>query len=78
LTTSLLSTTGTITSRTSGVNKSIEDIGKRRVTLNNRLADIETRYRAQFTKLDTTISSMTTTSNYLTQQLASLSANTKS
>lgn len=77
LTTDLLSSTGTLTSRTNGVNASIADIGKRRTTLNSRLADIETRYRAQFTKLDTTISSMTTTSNYLTQQLAGLAANSK-
>lgn len=76
LTTSLLSTTGAITSRTGGINASITDIGKRRDTLNTRLAAVEARYRAQFTKLDTTISGMTTTSNYLTQQLAALSANT--
>lgn len=77
LTTSLLSSTGSITSRTSGVNASIADIGKRRETLNTRLAAVEARYRAQFTSLDTLISGMNTTSNFLTQQLASITANTK-
>ena len=77
LTTDLLSSSGPISSHTGGINKSIEDIGKRRAMLNTRLASVEARYRAQFTQLDTTISSMTTTSNYLTQQLASLAANTK-
>ncbi|MFA7240747.1 MAG: flagellar filament capping protein FliD [Sulfuricellaceae bacterium] len=76
LTTSLLSSTGAISSRTSGINASITDIGKRRDELNTRLAAVETRYRAQFTKLDTLISSLTTTSNYLTQQLANIAANT--
>lgn len=77
LTSTLLSSTGPITSRTGGINKSITDIGKRRDSLNSRLADVETRYRNQFTKLDTLISGMTKTSSFLTQQLASISANSK-
>jgi flagellar hook-associated protein 2 len=40
--------------------------------MNRRLAQIETRYRAQFTALDTLVSSMQKTSQYLTQQLANL------
>lgn len=75
LTNSLLSSTGPINARTKGINSSITDIGKRRDTLNNRLVDIETRYRTQFTKLDTLISGLTKTSSFLTQQLASISAN---
>jgi len=35
---------------------------------------VQKRYQAQFTALDSTIASMTQTSNYLTQQLASLSS----
>jgi len=34
---------------------------------------IEKTYRAQFTALDTTMTSMSTTSSYLTQQLSILS-----
>lgn len=69
---SLLSSTGPISSRTDGINQTIKDIGSRREVLNRRIANIEKRYRAQFTALDTMISSMTKTSNFLSQQLASL------
>ncbi|MBK8579830.1 MAG: hypothetical protein IPN78_16910, partial [Candidatus Accumulibacter sp.] len=40
--------------------------------INSRLTQIESRYRKQFTSLDTLISGMTKTSNFLTQQLANL------
>lgn len=72
LITSMLGTNGTIDSRTQGVNNSIKDIGNRRISLNNRMTNIEAMYRKQFTSLDTLISNMTKTSNFLTQQLASL------
>jgi flagellar hook-associated protein 2 len=36
---------------------------------------VEAMYRAQFTSLDTMISSMQSTQNYLTQQLAAIAAN---
>jgi flagellar hook-associated protein 2 len=39
------------------------------------LTKLEAMYRAQFTSLDSMISSMQTTQSYLTQQLAALSAN---
>jgi len=67
-----LDTDGAVTSRTDGINKSIKDIGSRRDALNLRLVDIEKRYRAQFTALDTMLARMTSTSNFLTQQLANL------
>ncbi len=69
---SLLSSSGPISSRTDGINQTIKDIGSRREVLNRRMATIEKRYRAQFTALDTMISSMTKTSNFLSQQLANL------
>lgn len=72
LATGFLETAGTISSRTDGISSSIEDIGNRRDALNRRLVDLEKRYRAQFTALDTLLSSMTTTSNFLAQQLANL------
>jgi flagellar hook-associated protein 2 len=40
-----------------------------------RLSTIEKRYRAQFTALDTLVSSLQTTGSYLSQQLASLNNN---
>ncbi|MHB0985921.1 MAG: flagellar filament capping protein FliD [Sulfuricella sp.] len=69
---SLLSSTGPISSRTDGINQTIKDIGNRREVLSRRMANVEKRYRAQFTALDTMISSMTRTSNFLSQQLSNL------
>jgi flagellar hook-associated protein 2 len=40
-----------------------------------QLAQTEKRYRAQFTSLDTMMTSMQSMNSYLTQQLAALAAN---
>ncbi len=74
---SYLGSSGLISGRTDGINRSIADIDKQTEQLNNRLADLEKRYRAQFTALDVTISKMNSTSTYLTQQLAQISAASK-
>lgn len=71
----LLSDEGILASRTDGINDSIKRLDKQTDALNVRLASIEARYRAQFTKLDTLLSSMSTTSSFLTQQIASINAN---
>ncbi len=63
---------GSISGRTAGINASIADIGNQRDALNLRLTQIEANYRAQFTALDTMISSLNQTSSFLTQQLANL------
>lgn len=63
---------GVIAGRTDGINRSIKDIDRQRDLLNRRLESVEARYRAQFTALDGLISSMRSTSDFLTQQLASL------
>lgn len=73
---SMLSTTGLFASRTDGINRSISDLTNQRERLTTRLEQIEKRYRAQFTALDTLVASMQQTSTYLTQQLASLSSST--
>jgi len=73
LASSFLNTSGPISSRTDGIAKSITDLGSRRDAANRRLLDVEKRYRAQFTALDSMMSSMIQTSNFLTQQLAALS-----
>jgi flagellar hook-associated protein 2 len=67
-----LSSGGAIASRTGGIDRSIKDLDGRRGELNRRLADIEKRYRAQFTALDGLISRMQATSTFLTQQLDKL------
>ena len=67
-----LSTTGPLSSRTEGINRSIESIGDQRDAFIRRLTDTEKRFRTQFTALDSMLSSMNRTSSFLTQQLASL------
>lgn len=63
---------GALAGRTEGLNASIKSVGKQRQAFEARLAGIERRYMAQFTALDSMVSSMTQTSNYLSQQLANL------
>ncbi|MHB1216228.1 MAG: flagellar filament capping protein FliD [Thiobacillus sp.] len=74
---SALNSDSFITARTDGINQTIADIGKRRSELEARLVIIEKRYRAQFTALDTMLSNMESTSNFLTSQLANLPGNQK-
>lgn len=73
--TNLLDTTGILASRTDGITSSISRLDKQADSITLRLTAIEARYRAQFTRLDTLMSSMTTTSSFLTQQIASYNAN---
>ncbi|GJJ05756.1 hypothetical protein RugamoR64_62940 [Duganella rhizosphaerae] len=63
---------GAITSRTTGLNNSVKDVAKQKDAFASRLSDIEARYRAQYTALDTSIASMNTTASFLTQQFAAL------
>lgn len=72
LVTDFLDTRGAITARTDGINASIKSIDQRRQQMQERLVGVETRIRAQFTALDTLIARMNTTSQFLTQQLATL------
>ena len=62
-------------SKTDGLNVSIKTVADQAARFETRLDSIEKRYRAQFVALDATLSSMQSTSDYLTQQLASLAAN---
>lgn len=72
----LLGDTGSIAARTDGINSSIKRLTSRQADLEDRMTMIEQRYRAQFTALDTMLSSMNKTSTYLTQQLTMLSNTT--
>ncbi|MCW5626595.1 MAG: flagellar filament capping protein FliD [Burkholderiales bacterium] len=70
----VLASDGAIAARTTGINRSITDLDKQRETLNRRLVTIEARYRAQYTALDTMMSSMAATSSFLSQQLEALNS----
>lgn len=63
---------GSLKTRTDGLDSSIKNLDQRQTQLEARLVQIEKRYRAQFSALDAMLSSMNNTSNFLTQQLASL------
>lgn len=69
---SMVGSSGLIAGRTDGISATIKDIDKQRDALVYRLNQIERRYRAQFTALDSLVSSMNKTSSFLTQQLANL------
>ncbi|OYO30437.1 hypothetical protein CD932_04305 [Janthinobacterium sp. PC23-8] len=73
ITDNYLGTAGLIQNKSTGLNKSIADIAKQRDALNTRLTLTEARLRRQYSSLDVTLSSMNSTSNFLTQQLAKLS-----
>jgi flagellar hook-associated protein 2 len=62
-------------SKTDGLNGSVKAIATQRDKFSDRLDTLEKRYRAQFTALDSMLSSMQSTQSYLTQQLAAISAN---
>lgn len=75
--TSVTGTSGTIANRINGITSSIDGLDDQRDRLNTRLALIETRYRTQFSALDSLISNMNTTSTFLEQQLSALPGVTK-
>ena len=64
---------GTIDSILDGAKSRVDTIERSREMLERRLESVEQRYLKQFGALDTLMSSMTTTSNYLTSQLDMLS-----
>lgn len=70
--TSLLGSDGPVSASTEGLNQRIADIADRREALKLRLDRVQATYLAQFRALDRLLSSMNTTSTYLTQQLANL------
>ncbi len=69
---SLQGSSGAVSSRLNGLNASLRSYKNQQAVLEVRVAQIEANYRKQFTALDTLVSSMTTTSNYLAQQLAGM------
>lgn len=73
-TTAMNGTDGLITSRLDGLNAATSRLNDTISTQETRLATIQARYEKQYSNLEVLISSLTTTGNYLTQQLASLSS----
>ncbi len=65
---------GLIGNRLSGMDDAKKAMKVQEERLNTRMELIEARYRRQFSALDSMISSMNQTSDYLTKQLASLSS----
>lgn len=70
--TSALAPDGAFANRTNAVNDSIKNITDRISTLETRMVGIEKRLRTQYSNLNVLLSSMGTTSSYLTQQLSKL------
>jgi flagellar hook-associated protein 2 len=75
VTTDILGTNGVISNRTLGLNDAIKQNAAHQDDANMRLNLTEKRYRAQFSALDTMMSTMQSTSSFLTQQLAALANN---
>ena len=72
LTDGYLSDEGIIESRTQGLTSTIEGFSDDRQALNDRLSSLETRLLRQFNALDSLLAQLTSTSNFLTQQLSNL------
>lgn len=64
---------GAFTTRNEGLNAQIKDVAQRREALDTRMENVARRYQSQFVALDTLMAQMTTTSNYLAQQINMLS-----
>jgi len=71
---SLLSDDGILAARTDGINSSIKRLDTQTERITSRLTAIEDRYRAQYARLDVLLTSMSSTSTFLTQQIAALNA----
>ena len=69
----LLSVDGTVSTRTAGIRKSIDLNQDRQDQLSTRIDQIEKRLRAQYTALDTKMSTLNALSSYVTQQFSTSS-----
>jgi flagellar hook-associated protein 2 len=70
VTTAQIGASGLISGHIDSFNTSVKDINNQSISINYRLTQTEARLKAQFSSLDTLVSSMNSTSSYLTQQLA--------
>ena len=67
-----LASDGQLSSKTDSINDQIADITVQRTDLDERVTQIETRFRNQFTTLDILLGTLKNTSNFLDTQLAAL------
>ncbi len=72
LITAFLAKDGQIEGRKTGINNSIKDVASQRDNLQQRMPLQEARLRKQFSSLETSLSNMSKTSTYLSQQLSNL------
>lgn len=68
----LLDSDGLIATRTDSLDSQIGDIEDRKINVEYRLGQVEKRLRSQFSALDSLLSNLNATGNYLTQQLSNL------
>lgn len=68
---------GALASKTESLNSKLGRLDDQKERMDFRLEQIEKRYRAQFTALDSMLASMQQTSSYLTQQLSALSSSSR-
>ena len=68
----LLDTDGILATRTEGLDSRVDDIEDRKANVEYRLEVVEQRIRSQFAALDSLMSNLNATGNYLAQQLGNL------
>ena len=78
LTDRLIGIDGTVSSRSEGLRKRIDLNQDRQDALNDRIAQVEKRLRAQYTALDRQMGALTGLQNYVTQQMNAFNANNNS
>lgn len=71
---SYLADDGIIDSATTSINSTLKSLTKQYLAVSTSIDDTIARYKAQFTQLDTMMSKLNNTSNYLTQQFSSSSS----
>jgi len=74
----LLDSTGTISSKTQGLAKTLESINDKREELDRRMADLEERLLKKFNAMDSLVGRFQALGSRLTQQLATLPLNQQS
>lgn len=67
-----LSSSGLLDTRTDGLQGRVDGLGDDREALDRRMEALESRYRAQFNALDTLLSQLQNTGEFLTEQLAGI------
>src|SRR5262249_21356100 len=67
-----LSSSGDLESRNASLKKDLDRVADDKEALALRMEQIESRYRKQFTALDSLLAQMQSTSSYLAQQLANV------